>query len=467
MEYDIIVIGGGAAGLTASETANMLGLKVALIEAKHIGGDCTWTGCVPSKALLACANVAHQARHAQRWGVHVSGVQVNFSEVMQHVHSTIQSIYHEEAPETLRAKGIDVFIARAQFASPHSITLSSGETLHAKRFIIAIGASSFIPPQFTNVPYLTHETLFDLTQQPEHLLIVGGGAVSVEMAQAFVRLGTKVTLITQEKHLLPFAEEESTHFLTQVLQREGVTVLTQTNVTHAQGNITLHLNTGEILQGSHLLIATGKRPNVMNLAPQNAQLETKDGAFVLTDTLRTSQKHIYAVGDVTGAPYFTHSAGSEAIAGILNQVLPFKSKKPLTAPYCIYTEPELAHVGMTEVQARQAYSEVHITCVPFTAIDRAMTEGKSEGFIKVIHGRYGKVYGVSMVGHSAGEMMNEWGALLAKGGRLHTIVFTPHIYPTMGYSNTIPSVNFLRSLAKNTTLGTWIKRAIRLLQRLS
>jgi pyruvate/2-oxoglutarate dehydrogenase complex dihydrolipoamide dehydrogenase (E3) component len=461
--YDIIVIGGGAAGLSAAETANIFGLKTALIERNHIGGDCTWYGCVPSKAILACANVAQTAREGAKWGVHSDSVRVDFAQVMAHVKNTIHAIYEEESPDILRAKGIDVYIAHAQFASSHSVLLSTGETLHAKYIIIAIGAKSQIPPVFANKPYLTHETLFDLEMLPQHLVIVGGGAVSIEMGQAFRRLGSHVTLIVRDERLLTHADPQASHAIATFLQREGVQILFNSEVQRANyhDEWSLMLKDGTPLTATHVLLATGKKPDVRGLAPEKAHLHTQDNAFVLSNTLQTSQKHIYAVGDVSGAPYFTHVAGSEAITAITNIALPFKGKKAHIAPYCLFTEPEVAHAGLTEQQARQQYHDVQVTQVPMTSVDRAMTEGKSDGFIKLVHGRNGKLYGAVIVGHQAGEMMNEWVQLIAKKGRVSDMLFAPHIYPTMGYSNVIPAIEFLRQFVRETTLGKWAKRVIR------
>jgi pyruvate/2-oxoglutarate dehydrogenase complex dihydrolipoamide dehydrogenase (E3) component len=460
--YDLVVIGGGAAGLTAAETGRLMGLRTALVEQHKLGGDCTWYGCVPSKALLAAARHAHDARHAERWGLRIPSVEVDFPAVMAAVRATVQHIYAEEAPDVWRARGIDVYIAAAQFDSPHEVMLSTGERLRAKKFVIASGARDVIPPALAAVPHLTHRTLFDLETLPAHLAIVGGGAVSVEMAQAFVRLGSRVTLITREPRLLPHADAEAVALLTDVLSREGVQLITGREVTHAAltSTYTLTLDDGRTLAASHLLVATGKQADVRALRPEQAGLRLRDGALVLHETLRTSQPHIYAAGDAAGPPFFTHTAGSEATTALFNLLLPFKSRRRLISPYTLFTDPELAQVALTEAQARARYRTVRVTRVPFSVNDRAMTEGQPEGFVKVVHGRWGRVYGATLIGRGAGELANEWAQVTDRGGRVTDPLFAVHIYPTLGYGSAALGVEFLRALVQ-TRVGRLIQTGLR------
>lgn len=462
-DYDLIVLGGGAAGLTAAETGRLLGLRVALIEQHRIGGDCTWYGCVPSKALLAAARHAHDARHAERWGLHIPSVTVDFAAVMAQVRATIQHIYDEEAPDVWRARGMDVFIAAAHFVDAHTVALSTGEQLSAATFVIATGARDVIPPALQAVPHLTHRTLFDLETLPDHLMIVGGGAVSVEMAQAFARLGSRVTLLTRDPRLIAHADPDASALLSAALARDGVQIILNRHVTHATytGSYTLTLDDGQTITATRLLVATGKQPDVSALQPERAGLVVRDGALVLRDTLQTSQRHIYAAGDAVGAPFFTHTAGSEATSAVLNLLLPFKSKRKLTAPYTLFTDPEIAQVGQTEAQARAQYGTVRVTRVPFSANDRAMTDGHPEGFVKVVHGRWGRVYGVTLVGRGAGEMANEWAQVVDRGGRIIDPLFATHIYPTLGYGNGLAGIEFLRGFVQTG----WGRRLQALLRR--
>lgn len=462
--YDLAVIGAGAAGLTASQSAAVLGWRVALIEGKHIGGDCTWVGCVPSKALLAVARRVYQTRQSAHMGVYSDGVRVDFEGVMAFVKRTIAEIYAEETPEALRALGVDVYEAYASFQDAHTLTLSDGRVLRAKRFIIAIGAKSNIPDGMSNVPYLTHETLFDLTTLPSHLLIAGGGAIGVEMAQAFVRLGSQVTLCTDQDRLLITEDAEVSAFAKEMLTREGVRIHTHAQAQSAHGQTgNIHLETTQgTFTGSHLLIAIGKTPDVRALHPERANIATTpQGELVLTPTLRTSQPHIYACGDVTGKPLYTHAAGSEASAAVLNLLLPFKSQKATNAPRALFTSPEIAQVGLTEEEARAKHKSVFVTRLPFHRVDRAMTEAQPEGWLKLVHGQYGRLYGATIVGMNAADMANEWLAILNKGGRVSDMFFTAHIYPSFGSSNSILAGEFLRHMAHHTPLGRWIRRIVK------
>jgi pyruvate/2-oxoglutarate dehydrogenase complex dihydrolipoamide dehydrogenase (E3) component len=468
IDVDVLVVGGGAAGLTAAETARLLGLRVAMVEQDKLGGDCTWYGCVPSKTLLASAKLAHQARHAHQWGVRLASVEVDFAAVMARVRATIQHIYEEESPDVWRKRGIQVFIARAHFVNSHTMQLSTGEIITAKRIILATGARSILPEVFDDVPCLTHHTLFDLTEQPTHLLIVGGGAISVEMGQAFQRLGTQVTILTREARLLHTADNQASEFITQVLRDDGVGIVTEVDVTEATATATgvrLTLNNGQTVEGSHLLVAVGKRPDARGLSPEKAGLVHREGILQVSDTLQTAQPHIYAVGDLAGAPFYTHSAGSEATTAVLNALLPLKSKRKKIAPYTLFTSPELAQVGLAESEARRQYRDVRVTRLPFAANDRANTDGTPEGFVKVLHGKYGKVYGVTIVGNGAGELINEWAQVYDKGGRIYAPLLTTHVYPSLGYGNGLPGIEFLRELSEKTALGKLIQRVMRWLVR--
>ncbi len=457
--YDVIVIGGGAAGLTAAEIANLAGVRVAMIEKHLTGGECTWTGCVPSKTLLAVAKKVHQARHAAQYGIEVPEVRVNFAQVMQHVRATIHTIYHEETPAALRAIGIDVYESAAHFIDTHQVALADGQTLRAKAFILATGAKPHIPAGFDAVPYLTHETLFDLTELPEHLIIIGGGPVGVEMAQAFCRLGSQVTLIERAAQLLLEDDAEASALITEILRTEGIAILHHAEAISAKkvgSTIEIVLADGRIIIGSHVLLATGKTPDVTGLQPDAAGLATHNGQLVVNARLRTNQPHIFAAGDVAGTHYFTHAAGSQAAAAVLNLLLPFPVlKNPRIVPHATFTDPEVAQAGLTEAQAHARFSAVQVTRLPFTRSDRAMTEGKKPGFMKLIHLPNGKLLGATMVGWNAGEMMNEWAQVIERGGNVRDVALATHIYPTLGTTNAILATEQLRQWAQAD--GFWMR----------
>lgn len=466
-QYDLAIIGAGTAGLTAATTARSLGAKTAMIEGKRVGGECTWTGCVPSKALLAATRVIHTARNAERYGVHVGEVQPDFAAVMRYVHESIHTIYHEETPEALRKQGLDIYEIYAQFTDPHTLLLADGTSIYAKHILICTGATPKIPEPLRSVPHLTPETLFDLQTQPQHLLIIGGGPVGTEMAQAFRRLGSAVTVISRTPRLLPRDDAEASALLMDHLRAEGVTLKLGAEPTHAQydlGTYTLTLNDGTTVQGDQVLVAVGKQPNLSSLNVEAAGVAVQDGKLVLDDYLRTSQRHIFAAGDVTGGPLFTHYAGWQAFQGVRNALLPLASKgvRP-TVPWATFTDPEVAQAGLTEAKAREQEKAVQVTRLPMTRADRAVTEGHAEGFMKLIHRPNGRLLGATIVGYNAGEMINDWAAIIEKGGNVSDTSTVMRVYPTLGTANVILAIAQFQKQLDSGFLG----RALRLVSRLT
>lgn len=466
-KYDLVIIGAGSAGLTAAQAAVLLGARVALIEGHRTGGECTWTGCIPSKTLLAVSRQVYSARHAAILGIHVEAVTVDFAAVMSHVRQTIEQIYHEESPEALRAQGIDVYEAYAQFTSPHTVHLSDGTTLYGKYFLICTGSSPQIPPGFQDVPYLTNENLFDLTDLPHHLLIVGGGPVGTEMAQAFQRLGSQVTLISRASRLLPRDDPQASSLIADVFRQEGIDLrlgVSAISAQHKPDRIEVILEDNTALTGDQLLLATGKQPHIASLNLEAAGVATSDGRLVLDDRLRTSQRHILAAGDVTGGPQFTHYAGWQAFQAVRNALLPLSAKgvKPIV-PWATFTDPEIAQAGLIEVQARQMYGKrVQVTQLPMSRADRAMTEGKPSGFMKLIHQSNGRLLGATIVGVNASEMMNDWIRVLEKRGRVWDAASAMRVYPSLGTANVILATEQI----KHQLASGWIGRVLRGLSRL-
>lgn len=464
--YDLAIIGGGTAGLTAADIGRLLGKRVALIEKHRVGGDCTWYGCVPSKALLAAAKAAHHARTAARFGVQTGEVQVDFTAAMDYIRTMIHSIYEEETPDVLRSKGIAVYETRAQFVDPHTLALETGEPITAKRFLIATGASAIVPEGLRDVPYLTNQTLFDLTERPDHLIIVGGGPIGTEMAQAFKRLGAKVTVISSEDRLLPRDDPDASHLIMDVLRREGITLRLNAQAIRAtgtSGDISVHLGDGTVVQGSHLLLAVGRRPHLDSLNLSAAGVETRDGRLTLTPALRTTQKHIYAAGDVTGGAQFTHYAGWQAGQALTNMYLPVGLRGVMdTVPHATFTDPEVAGAGLTEATARAQHGDsVQVTRLPITRADRAATEGNTEGFMKLVHTRGGKLLGVTIVGANAGEMVNPWVKQIGKRFGIINMALTMNVYPTLGTGNVILAIHQIDQQLQRGVLGRVIRGALR------
>ena len=467
--YDLAIIGAGSAGLTAVQAALTLGARVALIEGHRTGGECTWTGCVPSKALLTAAKLAHDTQKAARWGIQTGEVKVDFAAVMRRVQGIVHEIYDEESPEALRKKGVDVFEAYAQFADPHVLALSTGERVWARRIIIATGARPHIPDGFSNVPFLTNESLFELDSLPEHLIIIGAGPVGVEMAQAFGRLGARVTLIGRARQILPRDDQAAARLLTERLRNEGIAIKTGLTALGAesQGNtIRVRLEDGATVEGDRLLIATGKTPNLDKLNLDAAGVRLENGKLVLDDYLRTAQRHILAAGDVTGGPKQTHYAGWQAFQAVRNALLPLLSGKGMraTIPWATFTDPEVAQAGLTEAQARARHGDtVQVTQLPMKRADRAMTSGEPSGFMKLIHLANGRLLGATIVGVNAGEMINDWQAVIEKRGRILDTAGIMRVYPTLGTANVILATEQINHQLTDGFLG----KALRLMVRLT
>ncbi len=469
--YDLVIIGAGAAGLTAANAAATLGVRVALVEGQRIGGECTWTGCIPSKTLLAIAQLAHDARQAGSQGINIGGVDINFAQVMTHVRNTMEQIAADESVEILQACGIDVYEMFAEFVDAHTLALADGTSLRSKRFLICTGANPKIPPGFAHVSYLTNESLFDLTALPAHLMIVGGGPVGVEMAQAFRRLGSTVTLISSTPQLLPRDDVEAANLIADVLCDEGVDLRLGVTATHAeqqQAMIEIYLDDGTSIEGDAVLLAVGKQPNFARLNLKAAGVQVQAGNLVLDDRLRTSQPHILAAGDVTGGPQFTHYAGWQAFQAVRNALLPLSSRGVRQhVPWSTFTDPEVAQAGLTEAQARRDYGDTaQVTRLPMSRADRAMTEGKPAGFMKLIHLPNGRLLGTTIVGVNAAEMINDWVKVLEKRGRVWDAASAMRVYPSFGTANVILATEQIRRQVATGWLGRVMHGLVRLNERL-
>ena len=434
-QYDLVIIGAGSAGLTAAGFAVQFGVRVALVEKHRVGGDCTWTGCVPSKTLLKSARVAHQMRTAGRYGLKSADPRHDFASVMDHVQDVVAGIYQEESPEALREDGIDVYMGAARFLSPHEIAV--GETkLDARHVLLSTGAHPFIPPVegIENVAYLTHETVWDLRVLPQHLLIVGAGPVGCELAQAFRRLGAEVTLLASRERVLPRDEAEAANVIGETFAAEGIDVRFHARALRAwQDERGVHMVAGgDEVVGDVLLVVAGRRPNVNGLDLEKAGIAYSPRGIQVDDHLRTSQPHIYAAGDCIGSFQFTHYAGWQAAMATRNALLPGASTGVTDlVPWTTFTDPEVAHVGLAEAEARQEYPDDVLTCDwPMARVDRARTEGDTRGFIKLVHKKDGTLLGATIVAARAGEMITEWIVALHRGLKVGDLADVIHVYPT-------------------------------------
>lgn len=434
-QYDAIVIGAGAAGLTASITMGEVGRKVALIERERIGGDCTWTGCIPSKALLKVAKVAHAARIAGQFGIHTTAPVVDMKAVRDHIHRVIEEIYQAETPEQVEKRGVKVILGDARFIDAHTVQVGE-RRLIAKKIIIATGGRAAIPniPGLTDINFYTNATLFDNDRLPTHLLVMGAGPVGVEMAQAYVRLGAQVTLIGEQ--VLPRDEPEATEVIRGVLTREGVKIISSRveRVSGTGDDITLHLKNGQAVRGDMLLVAVGRTPNIETLNLGAAGVRFQSDGIPVNAQLQTNVSHIYAVGDVTTGAKFTHYAGYQASIAARHALVPLLRGNGLDEshlPWVTFSEPEVAHIGLTEAAAREKYgAQVKVFTLPLHEGDRAVTEGDTDGFIKLVYRGKGRLLGATVVAGRAGEMITEFTLVLKRHITLSQLNQVMHSYPT-------------------------------------
>ena len=396
--YDLVVLGAGAAGLAAARAARRGGRTVALVDRAEPGGDCTHYGCVPSKTLLDVAHRVAGARGAQQWGVGPAG-DVDLGKVMRHVQDVVDVVSQDESPEQLRREGIDLVRGWARFREPGTLDVE-GRDLHGSRVVLATGASASIPPidGLDTVPYLDNRTLFGLTELPEHLLVMGGGVIGVELAQAFGQLGSRVTLVEALPRILAGEEPEAAAVLTTVLQRAGVDVRTGAAVERVTAGPTLHLADGTSVSGTDLLVAVGRSPATAGIGLDEAGVELGAHGEIVTDEyLRTTAADVFAAGDCTSPLQFTHVADEQGrlaatnafargpgLPGALGGRTRFDGS---VVPWVTFTDPEVGRVGMSEQQAWEAYGDrARVAVVRVDEMDRARTAGKADGYLKLIAG---------------------------------------------------------------------------------
>lgn len=437
-DYDLVSIGGGAAGLVAAGMSALLGAKTALIEHHRLGGDCTWTGCIPSKTLLYAAKLAHHLRCGNGYGVGAGEPRVDFPALIKKVRETREHVYLEaDAPPNMEKLGVTVIPARARFLDPHTLELDDGSRLTSRYFVIATGSTAKKPE--APVPLLTNESIFEIDQLPRRLLILGAGPIGVEMAQAFHRLGSDVTIIAPTERILPKDDWELATQLQQVLRSEGIVLLLKRKAIQfekgADGTVAT-LDDNSTIECDAVLAAIGREPVVDGLELERAGVKFNQHGIEIDRRCRTSQNHIYASGDVTGKFLFTHMAEHMSKVAVSNAILHLpRAIDETRVPWCTYTDPELAHVGAAEESLREQHREYRVYRFPFHRIDRATTEGQTTGLIKVLANRRGKILGASILGTSAGEMIAEYALAMKNGLTLANIADTIHPYPTYALGN--------------------------------
>jgi pyruvate/2-oxoglutarate dehydrogenase complex dihydrolipoamide dehydrogenase (E3) component len=439
---DICVIGAGSGGLSVAAAAAAFGVPVVLVERDRMGGECLNTGCVPSKALLAAAKRAVALRNMQPFGIMAQRVAVDFRQVHGHVHGVIAAIAPNDSRERFTGLGVRVIEGTARFADPRTVVVGDDAfEIKARRFVIATGSTAASPPipGLEETPYLTNETIFDLRVQPKQLIVIGAGPIGLELAQAFRRLGSEVTVLEAAQ---PLAKDdpECAQIVLDQLERDGVVVragVRIVSVAKSRTRILVTLADGdgaqeETIEGTHLLVAAGRRPVIEGLDLDKAGIKAESRGITVDKRLRTSNRRIYAIGDVAGGPQFTHVANAHAGVVIRNALFRLPAKMNGDAvPWVTYTEPELAQVGLTEAQARQRYRRVRILRWPYHENDRAQAERETHGHIKVVTSNGGRILGATIVGVGAGELISTW--TLAIGQRLNIRAMTEFIvpYPTL------------------------------------
>lgn len=433
---DIVVIGGGAGGLVVASVAAQLGLKVTLIEQHDkLGGDCLHTGCVPSKTLLRVARVASLMRRGGEFGLDPVTPNVDLGKVSDHIQSVIAHIQQHDDPDRFRSYGCDVIFGHAEFLDPCTVRVNE-RTVQGRRFVIATGSRPLVPPieglRVGN--YLTNENVFSLRELPRRLLVLGAGPVGVEMAQAFARLGSQVSLVERLPHILPQEDPELSDCLETLLSAEGIDIHTKSSVQRVitQGEAQLvECSDGLQLTADRLLVALGRRPSLEQLGLDAAGVAFDSSGITVDRRMRTSNKHIYACGDVCGPYPFTHMAEYQAGIVISNAIFRVPKKVDYrVVPWVTYSDPELARVGLTEQQARAQGIEPEVLRFPFSRIDRALTEVEGHGLAKLVCHRK-RILGASILGPHAGELIHEIALAMKTGATIGHISATIHAYPTL------------------------------------
>ncbi len=432
--WDLMVIGGGTAGIVAAKTAARLGASVLLVECQRTGGDCLWTGCVPSKSLLSAAHAATDARRATRFGVHVEEIRVDFAEVMQHVQSSIATIEPVDSPASLREAGASVYRGEARFAGSDTAVVN-GSKVRFRQAILATGAAPVVPPiaGLSTANMCTNESIFDIDELPGRLLVLGGGSIGCELGQAFSRLGSRVTIVEAEQRLLVNEDEDGAEAVTAALVDDGVDIRTGVSLSEVRqesaGEIAT-LGDGSTVGFDLILVAVGRRPRTDDLGLTQAGVETDERGFVKVDArLRTTNRRISAAGDLTGHPQFTHTAGVHGSIAASNAVLGLRrTVRRDVVPRVTFTQPEIASFGVGIQEALDR--GWRLQTVLHDEVDRAVAEVNQNGFTRLIFDDKGHIAGATIVGPRAGESLAELVLAKRQGIKASALVGSMHAYPT-------------------------------------
>jgi len=463
--FDIAVIGAGSGGLTVAAAAAQFGCKVVLFEKGEMGGECLNAGCVPSKALLAAAKQAQALRDGARFGIAPAEPQVDFAGVRAHVQRAIAAITPHDSQQRFEQLGVKVIRAAARFVDPRTLEAAGGR-FTARRIVVATGSRPAVPaiPGLADVPFLTNETLFANDILPTHLIVIGGGAVGLEMAQAHRRLGSRVTVIDAATPLAQDDPELAAVVLGQ-LAAEGVEIRARTAITRVfrDGEKLAVEAGGRVIAGSHLLVATGRRPNVEDLGLEAAGIAVTAQGIAVDPRLRSSNRRVHAIGDVAGGR-FTHEAGYQAGIVIRNALFGLPARATAAIPHVTYTAPELAQVGLTEAAARALHGDaITVLRSPFSGNDRAIAEGHTQGLVKLVAGPRGRILGAGIAGAGAGDLIQPWVLALERGLKTSAIASAVLPYPTRGEAARRAAIGYFADFASNPL----VRSVISLVSRIS
>jgi len=466
IKADLLIIGAGSGGLSTAAGAAQMGANVVLLEGHKMGGDCLNYGCVPSKALIASGKMAHHMSHAQPYGVHNVTPVVDYASAKDHVNDVIATIEPVDSQERFEGFGVRVIREFGRFVSPTEVEAGSYR-ISARRIVISTGSSPLVPPipGLDQVPYLTNETLWELREQPKHLLVIGGGPIGMEMAQAHRRLGSEVTVI-EGARALGKDDPELAEVVLENLRAEGIEIAEEALAKEIRGEagaIEVETQDGRLFQGTHLLMAVGRKANTDKLNLEAAGIETTRTGIKVDDSLRTTNKKVYAIGDAAGGLQFTHVAGYHAGVIIRSALFGLPAKtKTAHIPWATYTQPELSQVGLTEAQAREQHGEkLEVARFHYSHNDRAIAERETKGLIKVMVVK-GRPVGASIAGHQAGELISLWSMAIANSLKMSAVSNMIAPYPTIAELNKrVAGAYFTPRLFENET----VKKVVRFVQR--
>ncbi len=445
-DFDIGILGGGSGGLTVAAGAAQFGAKTLLIEKeKALGGDCLHYGCVPSKTLIRSAHVYHMMKNAWKYGLPGVDIKpVDYRDIAKRIQYVIGTIQKHDSEERFCKLGVKVEFGDSVFTDEHSVKVN-GQTYSANKWVIATGSSPSIPPieGIDQTPYITNKEIFSLDSLPSSMIVIGAGPIAIEMAQSFCRLGTKVTVIQRSGQILSKEDRDLADIVMNVLSDEGITFHLNTGLVSvrdlgAEREVVIKKKDGstETLRADRILVALGRQANLEGLGLEGISLNFDKKGLKVDNRMRTNHKHIYGAGDVTGAYQFTHAAGYEGGVALTNAILHLPKKADYTyMPWCTYTDPELANIGMNEKRAKEEGIKYSVWTEEFKANDRSLAEGEEVGTIKMILDEKGKPLGIQILGPQAGELLSEWIAVMNGGVKLSSLASAVHTYPTLAEIN--------------------------------